>query len=238
MVAEAFFGGGSSSDSRLHRFFPSLANLRSKSRSPNGSERDNASDVGVSPGPGTAPRSPIFQDEEFRPQANTLSPPTENHFSAKSSEFLIDLSTPSPSTVPPSAYGGDLGDIELDQDERELNRAINESLAASSMFSDRAAGPGGRLAPRSFFERQHARNASVNSTNRYTAGGTDLIELERALALSLLEGGYQPNYIDDTGDDATPEGDGRSPGIGGEESSSGGARLDPEGPERCWYFPP
>ncbi|KAM7212335.1 hypothetical protein V8F06_012271 [Rhypophila decipiens] len=231
---QAFFGGGSSSDSRLQRLFPSLANLRSKSRSPNGSERDNTSDMGASPGQGTTPISPTrltVPDDEFRPPPNTLSPPLGGHFSAKSSEYLIDLSTPTPSTIPLPAYITDLDDIEFDPDQQELNRAIEESIAGSGVLTDRSASPTGRGTLRSYFQRQHAHNASSSSTRRHTARDTDLVERERALALRLLEGGYQPNYIDDTGDDPTPDGE---PGEG---NSGGGARLDSEGPESCWYFP-
>lgn len=192
-TTEAIFGGGSSSDSRLNRLFPSLANLRSKSRSPNGSERDNGSDHGVSPAVATTPKSPTLltvPDDSSR-QHLTLSPLPGTH----------------------ATYIDAIDDIEVDKDEDELNKAIEESLAGSSTFGGGAVGARGGLGARSYFGQHHARNASVNSTNRYTARGTDLVEMERALALSLLEGGYQPNYIDDTGHEGASGAGGFGEGV-------------------------
>ena len=61
------------------------------------------------------------------------------------------------------------------------------------------------------------------------------MEMERALALSLLEGGYRPNYIDDTGDEGVYD-------AGGVEGPTGGGvgasvELTEENADRCWYFP-
>lgn len=38
---------------------------------------------------------------------------------------------------------------------------------------------------------------NLETNNRYTTNGTDLVEMQRALALSLLESGYEPPYMED-----------------------------------------
>ena len=65
----------------------------------------------------------------------------------------------------------ELSGVEEDEDELGLRKAIELSLE-----SMRKEGSGG------------------GAGNRCTANGTDLVQLQRALALSLLEGGFVPEY--------------------------------------------
>lgn len=66
----------------------------------------------------------------------------------------------------------ELSGDEEDEDELGLRKAIELSLGPM-----RKEGSGGAA-----------------GNNRYAANGTDLVQLQRALALSLLEGGFVPEY--------------------------------------------
>jgi hypothetical protein len=113
----------------IHRLFPSLANLRTKSRSPNGSESDR---IPVSPALQTpAARGP----EGFAGNLHVLIP------------------------------GVDVSEEENDEDEVGLRKAIELNLEGVG---------------------KEARSGGANRTN--------LVQLQRALALSLLEGGFTPEY--------------------------------------------
>ena len=118
----------------IHRLFPSLANLRTKFRSPNGSESDR---IPVSP----ASQAPATRGEGFAGNLHVLIPGVDD---AQEKEISVSQ----------------LSEEENDRDEVGLRKAIE--LNSEGVGKEASDG----------------------------ANGSNLVQLQRALALSLLEGRF------------------------------------------------